>query len=638
MKKKWLFLLVIFCWQQINAQKINQYLAKAFTSQDSSDYYFNLAKKNIKTIDDKGQYYFCKNARYCDYDQLDSSLFYGKKAVEVFKKTKNFPSLLTVLNNISKAYRKRGEYDKANEYLFSIMKIAEKQKKDFWIVNSYISLSLNYHDFENFGKGIYYGKIALKKSLNYKDDGKNDFVYSSLNAIAINFDDWNKPDSALYYHKKVFNYFKGNDTLQIGETYNNIGNTLLKQKKFKEAKQWILNSLAIANKKFDQNGGVKDTYYYYDRATLFTNLATISYETGDYRAADDYFAKAFENAKKCNNAEKLRDYYYQKSLFNKKRNNLKQAVEDQENYINLRDSVFAQEREKTFSELEAKYQNEKKEKELLLSKSKVVAKENEIKQKNTQFLILTLISVSLLIIVFLVYKQHKFKIKQQKQEFELREAITKIETQNKLQEQRLEISRDLHDNIGSQLTFIYSSIDNIKYAFNIVDEKLNSKLFNISDFAKSTIIELRDTIWAMNKSEITFEDFQTRLINFIEKAKIAKESLQFNIDIQKSLKQYTFSSVEGMNIYRIIQEAINNSIKHANASQINLTINSDDKNIDILIDDNGKGFQENEVDHINGLNNMRQRIKDSNGTIEIKSALNVGTKIIIHLARKDNDK
>lgn len=253
-------------------------------------------------------------------------------------------------------------------------------------------------------------------------------------------------------------------------------------------------------------------------------------------------------------------------------------------------------------------------------------------------MILALISISLLIIVFLIYKQHKFKIKQQKQEFDLREAITKIETQNKLQEQRLEISRDLHDNIGSQLTFIYSSIDNIKYAFDIVDEKLNSKLFNISDFAKSTIIELRDTIWAMNKSEITFEDFQTRLINFIDKAKIAKESLQFNTDIQKNLKHYTFTSVEGMNIYRAIQEAINNSIKHANASQINLTIGSDDKNINIIIDDNGNGFAENEIDHINGLNNMRQRIKDSNGTIEIKSELNIGTKIIIHLAKKDNNK
>lgn len=636
MKRK-LLLAVLFCFQ-LNAQNINQYLSKAFTSQDSSDYYFNQAKKNIKTIDDKGQFYFCKNARYCDYDQLDSSLYYGKKAVEVFKKTKNYPSLLTVLNNISKVYRKRGEYDKANEYLFSILKIAEKQKINYWIVSSYVSLSLNYHDFENFDKGVYYGKIALKKSLKFKDNSQNDFIYNSLNAIAINFDDWNKPDSALYYHKRVFNYFKGKDTLLIGETYNNIGNTLLKQKKFKEAKHWILNSLTIANIKFNQNGSVKDTYYYYDRATLYTNLATISYETGDFKAAENYFEKAFENAKKCNNAEKLRDYYYQKSLFNKKRNNLKQAVEDQENYIKLRDSVFGQEREKTLSELEAKYQNEKKEKELLLSKSKVVAKENEIKQKNTQFLILALISISLLIIVFLVYKQHKFKIKQQKQEFDLREAIAKIETQNRLQEQRLEISRDLHDNIGSQLTFIYSSIDNIKYAFEIVDEKLNSKLFNISDFAKSTIIELRDTIWAMNKCEITFEDFQTRLINFIDKAKIAKESLQFNIDIEKSLKHYTFSSVEGMNIYRTIQEAINNSIKHANASQINLTIGSDEKNINITIDDNGNGFVEDEIDQINGLKNMRQRIKDSEGTIEIKSEPKKGTKIIIHLAKKVNNK
>ncbi|HCY83071.1 MAG TPA: two-component sensor histidine kinase, partial [Xanthomarina gelatinilytica] len=104
-----------------------------------------------------------------------------------------------------------------------------------------------------------------------------------------------------------------------------------------------------------------------------------------------------------------------------------------------------------------------------------------------------------------------------KKETELKEALIKIETQNKLQDQRLRISRDLHDNIGAQLTFIISSLDNLKYGFKLPDN-LNDKLKYISEFTSSTIYELRDTIWAMNKSEISFEDLQSRISNFIEKA------------------------------------------------------------------------------------------------------------------------
>src|SRR5690606_13799398 len=140
----------------------------------------------------------------------------------------------------------------------------------------------------------------------------------------------------------------------------------------------------------------------------------------------------------------------------------------------------------------------------------IAERETEIKRKNTQFFILGLIILGLVVIGYLIYRQQKMKNKQQQQEFELKSAISKIETQSKLQEQRLQISRDLHDNIGSQLTFIISSVDNIKYAFDITNTKLNDKLSGISEFAKSTIVELRDTIWAMNKSEITFEDLQIR--------------------------------------------------------------------------------------------------------------------------------
>ena len=201
-------------------------------------------------------------------------------------------------------------------------------------------------------------------------------------------------------------------------------------------------------------------------------------------------------------------------------------------------------------------------------------------------------------------------------------------------EQRLQISRDLHDNIGSQLTFIISSVDNIKYAFEIQNSKLDNKLSSISNFAKSTIVELRDTIWAMNNSEITLEDLQTRIHNFIDKAKEAKEEIVFNFNINTSLNSLKFTSIEGMNIYRTIQEAINNSIKYANSSEINIDIIPLDDNISISIQDNGNGFDSQQVDLGNGITNMKKRIEEIGGKIHIDSNVGIGTKINITLPKK----
>ncbi len=239
--------------------------------------------------------------------------------------------------------------------------------------------------------------------------------------------------------------------------------------------------------------------------------------------------------------------------------------------------------------------------------------------------------MGLLIISFLVYRQQKLQNAQQQQEFELKSAISRIETQNKLQEQRLQISRDLHDNIGSQLTFIISSVDNIKYAFEIQNTMLDSKLSNISNFARATIIELRDTIWAMNNSEITFDDLRSRIHNFVEKAKEAKNNIDFNFTLEENLAASKFTSVEGMNIYRTIQEAVNNSIKYADATNIAINIVRHNNEIVITVKDNGKGFEEKETQPGNGINNMRKRVSDCKGTLKIDSTPNAGTSIIIKL-------
>ena len=261
----------------------------------------------------------------------------------------------------------------------------------------------------------------------------------------------------------------------------------------------------------------------------------------------------------------------------------------------------------------------------------LLAEQAETQHKNNLLLGVSVLAFFIALTGFLIYRQQKLKNKQQNQEFQLKTAIQTIESQNKLHEQRLNISKDLHDNIGAQLTFIISSVDNIKYAFDISDAKLNNKLNGITNFTKDTIVELRDTIWAMNHNEITFEDLKSRIYNFIEKAKESKENIDFIFTIDEQLNEVKFSSVVGMNIYRTIQEAINNAIKHANASQIKVQISKEQDQISIQILDNGDGFDLENVSKNNGLTNMENRISSINGDFKIETNPATGTKISILL-------
>ena len=239
------------------------------------------------------------------------------------------------------------------------------------------------------------------------------------------------------------------------------------------------------------------------------------------------------------------------------------------------------------------------------------------------------LAIILSLLGYIFYNQQKQKNKQLKRENDLKEALLKIEAQNKLQEQRFRISRDLHDNIGAQLTFIISSLDSLKYGFKIPD-KLNNKLKSISEFTSSTILELRDTIWAMNKTEITIEDLQARISNFIEKANLAASNTNFDFKVNNFKKNISLTSVEGMNVYRIIQETINNAIKYAEASQIEVIINFEKTTLEFKISDNGKGFDLGELEFGNGINNIKKRAREINAELKIDSTKGKGTEVILN--------
>ena len=424
-------------------------------------------------------------------------------------------------------------------------------------------------------------------------------------------------DSAIYYHKRSL-YLKkeNNDSIGIPYSYVHIATVNLNLKKFDIAKKYIDSSLYIRNKRNDIYG-ITDSYAYY---------GDLYFAEEKYNLAIQNFKKGFDLSIK-NNFQSLQKYcaqYLTKSFLLK--NDYKNAYQFNTIYQSLKDSILNVQTNNKVAELQIEFETTKKEKEITHQKEELLQQELEIKTKNLFSIILGLGLLVLGLIAYFIYK----KKQQLSKELKLKDALAIAQTQNKLQDQRLRISRDLHDNIGSQLTFIISSIDNLKFISKSVDEKFISKLSTINLFTANTISQLRDTIWAMNKQTISYEDFHGRVLTFIEKAKIVKENVKFNY-MSHVNNSINFSSINGITLFRVIQESINNVLKHANATQIDIDINDDLNTINISIKDNGDGFDINTIEFGNGLNNMHKRIEEINGELEITSTMHKGTSILIRI-------
>lgn len=516
-------------------------------------------------------------------------------------------------SNVSLVYYYQGKYEK--DLLYSLKAIAIYEK-----IKSIEKLALEYGElgYRMKRRNIEKAQLYMQKAKSISEQNKlQKPLLSIYNNYGVLKEMQAQYDSALYFYNKGLVLKESiKDSIGIPYSLNNIAGVYVIQKQFEKALPIYERALKIRILKKDQTGITENYTYFGD---LF-------YDKKEYKTAINYFKKSLANALKYKYTYLIQYSYLKLSESQERHNNPHEALKNYKKYSQYNDSLINKETNSKVAELEIRFETNKKEKLLLL-------KEIEVKDSRNKLIAVSSIALFIGLIGFLIYRQQRLKNKQQQQEFELTNAIKEIENQNKLHEQRLSISRDLHDNIGAQLTFVISSIDNLKYGNKITDSKINNQLTKISDFTKSTIIELRDTIWAMNNSEFTVEDLYSRILNFIEKAKSAKDAITFKFQIDEQLKEVTFSSVVGINLYRTIQEGVNNAIKYSEAKEILVDFRKENNQIIITIQDNGKGFDIENTDFGNGLYNMKKRVEEVNGTCEIQSEPNKGTTITIRLIK-----
>ncbi|KGL61954.1 tetratricopeptide repeat protein [Polaribacter sp. Hel1_85] len=548
-----------------------------------------------------------------------------EKALPISFTLKDSTSIADIYNGFAITYSKHGDLKKSIEYNFKTLSIYEKIKDSLGVANSYLNIGWDYRKLKEYKKSLKYNFKSLEI---YKKIKNSLRVAMANNNIAGTQNELGQYKKAIKYSNKSKEYFlKLNFERYTAYPISVMAIAYDSLHNYKLAKKNYLKAIKLHTKNREP----------YELAFLNYSLANLYYKQEKYTEALFTAKKAFSFAKEVNAKEYIVDISKILAKLYEKKNENKLSNKYLKLFIKYNDSILNDEKIKSIAEIETKYETAKKEKEIAQQKELLLEQELAIKNRNLYAFILSSVLLILGIIFWGIYKKNQFKRKQLQKEIDLKDALATIKTQNRLQEQRLRISRDLHDNIGSQLTFIISSVDNLKYITKGVNDKLIEKLSGISSFTSQTIHELRDTIWAMNKSEVSVEDLHTRILSFVEKAKNTYQNIEFEVNYNID-KNMSFSSLVGMNIFRVIQEAINNSLKYAEATKIEVQLQKNNNFFEAIIKDNGNGFDLKSIELGNGLSNMEKRMSEINGKVKIESEEKKGTKISLSISLKNTSK
>ena len=552
--------------------------------------------------------------------EYDSALAQYNDALKIIDSLNSTRGYAIVLNNKATVFIRQAKYQKALELLFRALEAEQDLENREGIAQAYNNIGVVYYYTQNFDKTTEY----LTKALEIQEElGKLDGLILGYNNVGAIRDYQQKYKEAIESYQKALSISEQlGDVKQEAIAWSNIALAQVKLGQLNLAESSITKALELRDKASDPQGKVQSqiTFGRVLQAQERNALAKSYFEMG-LKAAQENELLLLEREALTGLAELAAG-----------NRNYQEANTFLSQVIVVKDSITNKENAQAMAEMEAKYQTQQKENQILAQRAELA--EAELINRRRTALFAGSLGLAFLfgLIGFLVYKQQRLKNQQLQKEAELRTALVRIETQNRLQEQRLRISRDLHDNIGAQLTFIISSLDNLKYGFKEMETKLKDRLTGISSFTSQTIYELRDTIWAMNKDSISLEDLKTRITNFMDQAKASTQGITFNFNLDQDLSaDHSFKALVGMNLYRIIQESVNNSLKYADPDTINLDFKKTAAGFELQIADNGKGFNENEIEAGNGLSNMRKRAKELQGRLLINSEAGKGTTVILSI-------
>jgi len=602
-------------------------------------------------------YLLTKNGRQ---KEAETEIALVKKELEKFPVASMLPVLFYCEGGL--------KYDQS-DYLQSIISYerslkafrpeAEKDNHGFTLGNLYISLGLSYsmiNDWEN--AQLNYQK-AIRENEKANDSVGTALAYLDMAYIFSDVSDWVNASINL---KRSTNYLNvaSDKSYQI-TIFSSLAEAYSRLNMLNESRTYLQKSDSLIHLVPDPDG---KTFYFiakgenalsagnypeafaairssleYARqwgdsafvAKALENMGRLYRAVGKYDEAAFYLLQSNRIAVKYNYMPQRKNTL--KELFNlyKENNQPQKAVIAGEELFTISDSLALVQNNNRRIIMDAVFESENKEKKITLLEQEKELQQLRLKQKNNFNYILIVSATTLLIISLLSYRNYSQKQKLQQlriNELETEKHLTATEAVLKGEEQeRTRLAKDLHDGLGGLLSGVKFSLSNMKD--NLIVTPDNMAVFERSlDMIDASIRELRHVAHNMMPETLTKFGLDEALkeycniLNGTRLLRVRYQSLGMEARPEKSLE---------IVVYRIIQELLNNILKHASASEAFVQLVRETNRLNVVVEDNGKGFDTAILEKNKGAGwmNIRSRVDYLKGQLDIHSEEGKGTLVNI---------
>jgi signal transduction histidine kinase len=561
---------------------------------------------------------------YSNKGMYDECLNTFTQARDISLKVKELSAALPIAyNGMANIYKMKGDYEEAAKHYYQALLIADRLniQTSGSIYNNMGSVQMF---LKQYGKAYYYldkAEEIAKKNNNY------DLLASIYTNRGVVYKDEKKYPESLKNLKEALHIAR-EQKLSDAEynTLTNIGQVYLAQQKPKEALEYLIRTKEVRG----------DINPYYQAVTLETIGVAYS-RLDNKKEAETYLLQALqlsdkqhlqENRMSLN--EKLANLYAENGSFEKAYDYLATAM-------NLKDSVKAQSADQTISRLDIRYRTSEREKELARKQLKIVQQENFLKKKNFWLVVISVGGVLLGLLLVFLFRSNRHKQRLQKKQIQILEQqqqilkggqqIGQLKAMMQGEEkERTRIARELHDGIGGMLTAINMNISALQKKHNHLPEIKD--LNEIMTMLQSTAIEVRKTAHNLMPDILLKYTLPEALHLYCEHID-TDNRLQINLQLYGPLEE--LDKFLALSLYRIIQELVQNIIKHSKATITEIQLRQDGEKLMITVEDNGIGFDKAIKTGGLGLQNVQSRIEALYGYISIESAPGVGTTIYMEL-------
>jgi len=545
--------------------------------------------------------------------ELDSALILSQEAIRLYRVLGDSTGVAGALNLKSNILAEKGKYKEALECSYRALKYysaAGLKHETAIMYNSISALYINLNDEE---KAFQYNQKALE--LFRKEDYKQGIAACLLNMSGY--------------------YFNRNDTVNIFSTttealniFHELGN------KANEARalatlgdyyNYIEDDIPLAAENYYKAVALfAETQNSYLAIDAYRNLAIGLYRHGDYEAALDNVNNALAVMDTSNSAYLQMTYYLLTYIYMGLGDfNMGEYAFDR--YVELSRQVYNEDLVNSVSEMEVKYETEIKERELLR-----LSTANKVRT-TILYSLLVIILLAAIVVYFIIRQIHQKKTIAEQRAMDLIRTQQLLATQSVLngeEAERKRMARELHDGLGGLLSGAKMKLKNLEGSFLLGEERA-AEFRNTIEILDESVRELRRVAHNMMPEALG----RFGLVEALEEFCSSASSKEMLVKFQLFGEQCRPGQTVEIAVYRILQELVNNAMKHSCAELVEVQLICDSERIALSVKDDGKGFDAGSGTASDGmgLRNIRSRVEALNGILDFHSEPGLGTEVMIEI-------